>query len=88
MKISRRGLFGLCAAAIAAPFVPVPTVAATGIRAVILDAPTCGTMGGINRATFSFWRNQGTSDPHAFDNLRTSMRDVYNQCSIEGTVLR
>lgn len=30
----------------------------TGIQAAIADDPTTGTYGGINRATWSFWRNQ------------------------------
>jgi len=29
-----------------------------GLQAVIADDPTTGTVGGINRATFTFWRNQ------------------------------
>lgn len=29
----------------------------TGLQAAIADAPTSGTYGGINRATWSFWRN-------------------------------
>jgi hypothetical protein len=38
----------------------------------------------INRATFSFWRNQQTSGAKtttAFDNLKASMRSIYNLCS-------
>jgi hypothetical protein len=41
-------------------------------------------VGGINRANFSFWRNKsaaGTQSAAAYDNLRASMRSVYNQCS-------
>lgn len=30
----------------------------TGLQAAIADAPTTGTYGGINRATWSFWQNQ------------------------------
>lgn len=30
----------------------------TGLQAIIADAPATGTVGGINRATWSFWRNQ------------------------------
>ena len=29
-----------------------------GVQLLIADDPTTGTVGGINRATFSFWRNQ------------------------------
>jgi hypothetical protein len=30
----------------------------TGLQAAVADDPTTGTYGGINRATWSFWRNQ------------------------------
>jgi hypothetical protein len=42
-----------------------------------LDDPTTGTVGGINRGTYTFWRNQQTSGAKtstAFDNLRAVMR--------------
>ena len=55
-----------------------------GLQALILTSPTTGTTGGINRANFSFWRNQQTSGAKttsAFDNLRASWRSVYNLCS-------
>jgi hypothetical protein len=41
-------------------------------------------VGAINRANFTFWRNQQTSGAKttsAFDNLRASMRSIYNLCS-------
>jgi len=47
-----------------------------GLQFLISTTPTTGTVGGINRATFSFWRNQQTSGAKtttAFDNLRASM---------------
>ena len=55
-----------------------------GTQALILTSPTTGTTGGINRANFSFWRNQQTSGAKttsAFDNLRASWRSIYNLCS-------
>lgn len=55
-----------------------------GLQAIIAQTPTTGTVQGINRATFSFWRNQSTSGAKTtstFDNLRASMRSIYNQCS-------
>ena len=55
-----------------------------GLQLIISTTPTTGTVGGINRANFSFWRNQqtaGTQTTSAFDNLRASMRSVYNLCS-------
>lgn len=56
----------------------------TGLSALISATPTTGTVGGINRATFSFWRNRQTSGAKttaAFDNLRGAMRTTYNNCS-------
>ena len=55
-----------------------------GLRSVVASAPTTGTVGSINRATYSFWRNQqtaGTQSSSAFDNLRGAMRTIYNACS-------
>lgn len=55
-----------------------------GFQHIIATAPTSGTVGGINRASFTFWRNQQTSGAKttsAFDNLRASMRSIYNLCS-------
>lgn len=56
----------------------------TGLQALVSSTPTTGTVQGINRATFSFWRNQQTSGAQsasAFDNLRAAMRSIYNSCS-------
>ncbi len=56
----------------------------TGLAALVASTPTSGTVGGINRATFSFWRNRQTSGAKtttAFDNLRGAMRSIYNSCS-------
>ena len=55
-----------------------------GLQHIVASSPTSGTVGGINRATFSFWRNQqsaGTQSSSAFDNLRSTMRSVYNSCA-------
>ena len=55
-----------------------------GLQSVISTTPTTGTVGGINRANFTFWRNQQTSGAKtttAFDNLRAAMRSTYNLCS-------
>lgn len=58
-----------------------------GLQLIISATPTTGTVGQINRANFSFWRNQqnaGTKTTTAFDNLRATMRTTYNQCSRGG----
>lgn len=55
-----------------------------GLANLVSSTPTTGTKGGINVATFSFFRNQqttGTQTTSAFDNLRASMRTSYNNCS-------
>lgn len=55
-----------------------------GLQLIISTTPTSGTVGGINRGSFSFWRNQQTSGAKttsAFDNLRAAMRSIYNLCS-------
>ena len=55
-----------------------------GFQHIIATAPTSGTVGAINRANFSFWRNQQTSGAKttsAYDNLRATMRSIYNLCS-------
>ena len=59
-----------------------------GLAKVISTTPTTGTVGGINAATFAFWRNRetaGAKTTNPFDNLRSTMTSVYNQCSLGGT---
>ncbi len=59
----------------------------SGIKQIIATAPTSGTVGGINRANFSFWRNKQTSGTGtAFSILRASLRSIYNQCSRGGMI--
>lgn len=55
-----------------------------GFQYLISTTPTTGTVGGINRANFAFWRNQqtaGTKTTTAYDNLRAAMRSIYNLVS-------
>jgi hypothetical protein len=58
-----------------------------GLQLLISSAPTTGTVGGINRATWSFWRNQkfsGSSDGGAAvstSNIQSYMNRLYLQCS-------
>lgn len=54
-----------------------------GLAKIIATDPTTGTIGGIDRSTFTFWRNRQTSGAKttsAFDNLRSTMRTIYNLC--------
>lgn len=53
-----------------------------GLQQLVPDVATSGTVGGINRATFTFWRtNQKTDGGTAFSELRANMRTMYNDCS-------
>lgn len=58
-----------------------------GIQVIISTTPTTGSVGGINRATFPFWRNRqnsGAQSVSAFDNLRSALTTTFNQCSLGG----
>jgi hypothetical protein len=55
-----------------------------GLQLLISSTPTSGTVGAISAATFAFWRNQqasGAQSASAFDNLRATMRSLYNSAS-------
>lgn len=57
-----------------------------GLQSLIADDPTTGTVGGINRATYSFWQNQtyDFSDESATpgsDTIQTAMNTLYLECS-------
>jgi len=57
---------------------------AGGLQLLVSDTPTTGTRGAISSSSFSFWRSQQTSGAKtstAFDNLKGSMRSIYNLCS-------
>lgn len=57
---------------------------AGGLQYIVSSTPTTGTVLTVNRATYSFWRNQQTSGAKsstAFDNLKGSMRSIYNLAS-------
>lgn len=61
-----------------------------GLQLLVADAPTTGTVGGINRANYSFWQNQvydassdgGTAATAA--NIQTYMNALYLECSRGG----
>jgi len=59
----------------------------TSIPTIIAITPTSGTVGGINSATFTFWRNRSNTaalTATAFDNLISKMELTFNQCSLGG----
>ena len=56
----------------------------TGLQTLIPDVATTGTVQGINRATWTFFRTQqvtGTKTTTAYDNLRSSMRTLRTACA-------
>jgi len=61
-----------------------------GLQLLVADAPSTGTVGGINRANYSFWQNQvydastdgGTAATSA--NIQTYMNRLYLRC-VRGT---
>ncbi len=51
-----------------------------GMQLLVADAPSTGIVGGINRATFSFWRNQvQTSGGLTSSNVKSQMNQLYLQ---------
>lgn len=45
-----------------------------GLQAIVADNPTTGTVGGINAATYTWWRNQyGTGTTASSSNIKTLM---------------
>ena len=58
-----------------------------GLQSLVADAPSTGTVGGINRANFSFWRNQAydaSTDGGAAAtsaNIQKYMNEVFLLCS-------
>lgn len=58
-----------------------------GIGNIISATPITGVVGGINRATWAFFRNRqnsGAMTLTAYDNLRGAMTLTANQCSLGG----
>lgn len=53
-----------------------------GLRTFVVSDPTTGTVGNINAATNSWWRNkQATSTGAAATYLLSDMRNLFNDCS-------
>lgn len=56
----------------------------SGLLLLVADTPTSGTVGGIDRATYTFWRNYTDDGAHAsaaYDALLADMRTMYlNLC--------
>lgn len=57
----------------------------TSLPTIIASSPTTGTVGGINAATFTWWRNkQASGAGTAFSIIQSAYRSVFNQCSLGG----
>ena len=58
-----------------------------GLQSLVADLPTSGTVGGIDRATWTFWRNQfyrGVTDGGAAvsaSNIQKYMNQLYLRCA-------
>ena len=53
----------------------------TGLQSQVATDPTTGTVGGINRANFSFWRNMTKQDStYSSSTILESMEDLWVQC--------
>ncbi len=75
--MKRREFLGSLVALVVAPFVPTPAPLVLDAYAS-LPMSTIGMYDGIERSTYSFWRNQGTAD---LTHLKAEMREIYNRCS-------
>ena len=53
----------------------------TGLQALVSDAPTTGTVGGIDRAAHEFWRNKAKTSTITAENIYAAMNEVYMACS-------
>jgi uncharacterized protein YdbL (DUF1318 family) len=53
----------------------------TGLQALVSDAPTTGTVGGIDRASNEFWRNVAKTSAVTAENIYAAMNEVYMACS-------
>lgn len=51
-----------------------------GLQLLVADVPTSGTVGGIDRGTYTFWRNQATVSGTAASssNIKSRMNALYN----------
>lgn len=49
-----------------------------GLKAIVADSPSTGTVGGINAANFSFWRNYASSAATSAGNILTRMNLAIN----------
>jgi hypothetical protein len=63
-----------------------------GLQLLVADDPTTGTVGGINRANHTFWRNQlydfsVESVTASATTIRSSMNVMYRRCQTQGNAM-
>lgn len=51
-----------------------------GLRLLVADAPATGVVGGIDRASNEFWRNQAVSGAVTSENILAKMDEIYLKC--------
>ena len=51
-----------------------------GLRLLVADAPETGVVGGIDRASNEFWRNQSVAGAVTSDNILAKMDEIYLKC--------
>jgi hypothetical protein len=51
-----------------------------GLRLLVADAPETGVVGGIDRASSEFWRNQSVSAAVTSANILAKMDEIYLKC--------
>jgi hypothetical protein len=83
--MNRRGFFtrlaGCLAGTALARYLPTPPLTFKGIP-LVFDEARVGTVGAIDRATYSFWRNQQTlGESRPID--EQVFTDVFNACGSE-----
>lgn len=62
----------------------------TSLPTIISATPTTGTVGGINAAVQTFWRNKQTTaskSSTAYDNLAGAMRTIWGQTALGGDIM-
>ena len=56
-----------------------------GLKAIVADNPTSGTLAGIDRSTNTWWRNKYQASVGSFaTNGASMMRSMYNSCTKQG----
>ena len=62
----------------------------TSIASIIVQTPTSGVVGGIDSASFSWWRNRSNSGAKTsviYDAIQAAIRKTWNQCSLGGITM-